>query len=269
MTHTHHLHKHPWYHSHLAWLQTSQHAPRHNYVLLGREGSRRFAGKLAPETTNLQHADLRYIDWTVGKNDFDDHSDSMDFRYADLRHSVFTGMDLRNADFRHADLRNANFRRCTFFGARFEMALVNDADFTGCNLGNVDLGGNDLLGAKGIATAEDEALLWRTIRTIILANEDSLNMAHWHQNMNHGATVPRVRDPNLCGTTHCLAGWAQVLSPSPLIRRMFAEVAGSRLLPRHAHLFYNVETDDILELLRKEEEQEALDCKYNHSSVKL
>ena len=59
-----------------------------------------------------------------------------------------------------------------------------------------------------------------------------LNMSDWH---GYG-WEPRKRGD--CGTTHCLAGWAQALSIAPEIRQMDALHAGRELLPNASHLFF-------------------------------
>jgi hypothetical protein len=57
--------------------------------------------------------------------------------------------------------------------------------------------------------------------------------------------------PGTCGTTHCLAGWAQALCTEPILRRMDPPQVGAMLMPRHAHLFHAT-NETVMELVRAE-----------------
>ena len=97
--------------------------------------------------------------------------------------------------------------------------------------------------AGGIATKAEEAATWAAVREAVCADRASLYMAGWH-----GDDWLPDAAPGGCGTTHCLAGWAQALSPDPEIRRLDPAVAGSRLLPRHAYLFFASDADALAAL---------------------
>ena len=61
-------------------------------------------------------------------------------------------------------------------------------------------------------------------------------MNSWHSNNWEFETIPDV--PGECGTTHCLAGWAQALSKDIAVRQLPASVAGIVLIPTASHMFY-------------------------------
>ena len=138
------------------------------------------------------------------------------------------GADLSGADLTYADLTRAD---------------LSGADLSGADLTGADLSGADLSGAVGIATEAEEAATWAAVREAVRADRASLRMAGWHGN----GWSPDA-DPGGCGTTHCLAGWAQALSEDPEIRRLAPAVAGSRLLPRHARLFLASDADALAAL---------------------
>ena len=73
-----------------------------------------------------------------------------------------------------------------------------------------------------------------------------LDMSQWHAPFQWDP-----EKPGTCGTTHCLAGWAQALSTDMEIRRASAIIAGLALIPRHAHLFFHG-TEEVLALIESE-----------------
>lgn len=149
------------------------------------------------------------------------------------------------ANLEGACLVRANLEWANLEGANLDGANLDGASLTGANLAGAYLEGANLDGATGIATAEEEAATWRAVCAAVVAAPGRLDMYAWHGPAWDPSAV------GACGTTHCLAGWAQALSADPVVRAMEAGVAGSRLLPRHAHLFYT-DTDDVLEICRKE-----------------
>lgn len=89
---------------------------------------------------------------------------------------------------------------------------------------------NNIWTWKGIPgpPIEDQRKLLSMIADKVRKNPDSLDMNDWHSD---------------CGTTSCLAGWAQILSGRPRSRDN-AYKDGVELIPIAAHLFY---TDDNVE----------------------
>ncbi|MBX3253949.1 MAG: hypothetical protein KF862_07385 [Chitinophagaceae bacterium] len=83
------------------------------------------------------------------------------------------------------------------------------------------------------AIVNEEALI-KDIAKNVLDRPGSLDMSQWH-----------------CGTSHCLAGWACVLSPeaAEVEHRYDTETAGDVFLPNYSHLFFE-DNDTVLEVLR-------------------
>ncbi|WP_334069806.1 hypothetical protein [Acinetobacter colistiniresistens] len=71
-------------------------------------------------------------------------------------------------------------------------------------------------------TLEQQIALLDQIREKILANPEHFNMSSWHSH---------------CGTSHCIAGWAQVLTTQETDSAK-AEDIGRELLPDFAKFFY-------------------------------
>ncbi|MEB8381463.1 hypothetical protein NYW84_10485 [Acinetobacter junii] len=71
-------------------------------------------------------------------------------------------------------------------------------------------------------TLEKQIELLDQIREKILENPEHFNMSSWHSH---------------CGTSHCIAGWAQVLTTQE-INSSTAEDVGRELLPDFANFFY-------------------------------
>jgi hypothetical protein len=156
---------------------------------------------------------------------------------ADLRRASLVGADLDGANLRGANLSEADLTRASLSGADLDGANLTGADLrgaflAGANLDGADLRGANLDGAIGIATAAEEAVTWAAVVAAVRAEPDRLDMQDWHGAGWDPAAV------GACGTTHCLAGWAQALSNDPEVRWMVPAIAGSRLLPRHARWFY-------------------------------
>jgi hypothetical protein len=139
-------------------------------------------------------------------------------------------------------------------GANLRGANLSDANLRGANLSGADLSGAYLSGAylsgaktdAPVATPEQAIANLDKVREIILDNQALLNMGHWHQNqtwVDHTCAEEAV-----CGTTHCLAGWLQVCSTDPLIRKLPAEVAGVLCAPVASNMFY-ADNDEALRWL--------------------
>ncbi len=114
--------------------------------------------------------------------------------------------------------------------------LVISSIASGVGLRGVDLSGVDLSGVIGIATEEEENALLSEIQVIVESMPERWRMSEWHSDNEWRNKTP-ADALNNCGTAHCLAGWAQTLSPDPAIRAMDPARAGAILLPRHVHMF--------------------------------
>ena len=99
-----------------------------------------------------------------------------------------------------------------------------------------------------LTTAASEIALLDQIRTQVVDQNGTLAMGDWHGD----ETKWDANQAGTCGTTHCLAGWAQALSTDPEIRRLDPEIAGRRLIPRTAHLFFST-NDRAMKFLRDRE----------------
>jgi len=102
------------------------------------------------------------------------------------------GNTLYEADLGGANLRGANLR-----GADLRGANLGDADLGEANLGGADLGGADLRGALQSLGLTVDPTLPQRILDQIRSDPASWDQEHWH---------------SVCGTKHCVAGWACELS---------------------------------------------------------
>jgi hypothetical protein len=82
---------------------------------------------------------------------------------------------------------------------------------------------------KGVKIGEPTEAEIEFLRSIPI---DRLRMEQWHG----GGWKPS--EPGDCGTTHCLAGWAQAKSGDLMIRKMEPSAAGRKLIPNLSYLFY-------------------------------
>jgi hypothetical protein len=133
-----------------------------------------------------------------------------------------------------AALEKAISEGANLTGANLTYANLIDANLTYANLTHADLTGADLTGADmpdGFASRESAVAMLDQIREMVVAHPETLDMAQWH-----------------CGTSHCLAGYAQAISEDPVIRRMHPSDAGIRLIWPASHMFYadNVAAFDFL-----------------------
>ena len=157
---------------------------------------------------------------------------------ADLSGADLSGADLRGANLRDAYLSDANLSDADLSGADLSDANLSDADLRGANLSGANLRGANLRGALiENVPAEKQIEALDKVREIILDNAARLNMVAWHENeewKNHTCAEEAI-----CGTTHCLAGWLQVCSTDPEIRKKKAEFAGFLTAPIAAPLFFS------------------------------
>jgi hypothetical protein len=121
-------------------------------------------------------------------------------RGADLSGAVLRDAVLRDAVLRDADLRDAVLRDADLSGAVLRDAVLRDADLSGAVLRDADLSGAVLRGAV-LRGADWLPRITNIHQSIYNAarQEGALDMASWHRN-------------GYCGTTHCRAGWAVVLT---------------------------------------------------------
>ena len=73
------------------------------------------------------------------------------------------------------------------------------------------------------------------IRDIVTSKSERLDMSTWH-GPTWDENKPACEETE-CGTTHCLAGWAQVLCENPVIRKLDSEIAGRIVIPAAAAMF--------------------------------
>jgi len=168
---------------------------------------------------------------------------------ADLRGAYLGGADLGGADLGGADLRGAYLR-----GADLRDAYLRGADLRGAYLRGAYLGG-----AKGLpipfASKEESTATLDRIREIVLAEPERLTMDKWHGSEWKASKVPEK--PGQCGTTHCLAGWAQALSTDVAVRKLDPQFAGMLLIPTATHMFFS-SNDAALRFLRDREYAKAV-----------
>lgn len=248
------------YHRHLAWLAHRGLEPRH-YPDDQYKNSPR---KLNPRSIyhvmqdrDLTNADLRFAEFS--QNDLR----RCNLSNADLRETTFTRTHLIYVTLFDADLRKSKFIDCDLNGTNFENADLRGASFNkGTSLAGCDLHRARLEDVEGIASEDEEALLWATIRDGILDRSLKLTMNTWHYGAYYEESLQawidtsgeRTREENLCKTAHCLAGWAQVFSKNHETWADDPGRAGGRLLPRHAHLFFKSD-GYVWQLLEEERNQ--------------
>ena len=110
-----------------------------------------------------------------------------------------------------------------------ETAVERGANLSGANLSDANL--SELVDPAVQIERLDK------VREIVLDDAARLDMGIWHHNDDWKERT--CAEETLCGTTHCLAGWLQVCSTDPSIRSMDAEIAGFKLAPIAAPLFFD------------------------------
>ena len=118
-----------------------------------------------------------------------------------------------------------------------EKAVEGGANLRDANLDGANLSGANLSGAYlENVPAEKQIEVLDKVREIILDNAARLDMSGWHG--DDGWKDRTCAEETLCGTTHCLAGWLQVCSTDPEIRKKDAEFAGFLCAPIAAPMFF-------------------------------
>ncbi len=152
----------------------------------------------------------------------------LDLSGADLRGAYLGGADFTNANLQSADLRGAFMRETIFTGADLRGATLNPDHMYGANLD-----GANLDGAKGVVSRAEAVATLDKVREAVLADETNLDMSSWH-----------------CGTSHCIAGWVQVVEGRRLNDR--AALDGIRYAWPAAHMFHATD-DEALQFLEDRE----------------
>ena len=127
------------------------------------------------------------------------------------------------------------------------VANLSDAYLSGANLSRADL--SDAYLSKIVPVAQQIERIDK-VREIILDNAERLNMRVWHEGDSWRDRT--CAEEAICGTTHCLAGWLQVCSTDPDIRRKDPEHAGFLCAPIAEPLFFS-ESAKVLTWLRDRE----------------
>jgi hypothetical protein len=172
---------------------------------------------------------------------------------ANLADANLAGANLADANLARAYLARANLARANLARAYLARANLARANLARANLARANLTRANLADANlAIKPAEKEQAVKNldTVAEIILENEERLQMNHWH-----GGTEWRDRtcaEEAVCGTTHCLAGWLQVCSTDPEIRKLDTQLAGTLLAPQAAKMFFR-EAPEVLDWLRNRE----------------
>ena len=186
---------------------------------------------------------------------------------ANLRDAYLRGAYLSDANLSDANLSGANLSDANLSGANLRGAYLRDANLSGANLRDAYLRGANLSDANLSGANLRDANLRELIdpavqieridkvREIVLDDAARLDMGIWHHNDDWKERT--CAEETLCGTTHCLAGWLQVCSTDPSIRSMDAELAGFKLAPIAAPLFFAGKTH-VLNWLRDRKYVEQL-----------
>ena len=121
-----------------------------------------------------------------------------------------------------------------------EQATAAKADLRGAYLGD---------GTTTIqeATPEQAIANLDKVREIIIDNKALLEMNHWHDDSSEWEKHTCAEEA-VCGTTHCLAGWLQVCSTDPVIRKMEPNIAGIICAPVASKMFFRG-ADEVLSWL--------------------
>lgn len=108
-----------------------------------------------------------------------------------------------------------------------------------------------------IATPEQSIENLDKVRTIILDNQNRLFMGHWHDDYSEWQAHTCAEEA-ACETTHCLAGWLQVCSTDPEVRKMEPQTAGFMCAPIACSMFFQSD-DRVLKWLENREYVKALE----------
>ena len=123
-----------------------------------------------------------------------------DLRGSNLRGSNLSDSDLRGSDLRGSNLSDSNLSDSDLSDSDLRGSNLSDSDLRGSNLRGSDLRGSNLRGSNLRDSDLPEIPVIANIHAAVLqaatATPDALNMSDWH----------------ICETTHCRAGWVNVLA---------------------------------------------------------
>ena len=142
-------------------------------------------------------------------------------RDVNLRDANLIGADLIGADLRDANLSGANLIGVNLSGADLSGANLSGADLIGADLRDVNLRDANLISAnlRG-ANLRDANLSGANLRDVNLRDAPScLRIENIHKKVYKAASKENALDlgswhknGNVCGTTHCRAGWVTNLA---------------------------------------------------------
>ena len=158
---------------------------------------------------------------------------------ADLRDAYLSGAYLRGANLSGADLSGADLSGANQIDANLRDAYLRDA-----NLSGADFDIPPVSREQAIKNLD-------VVAEIILDDpKKHLNMGDWHTTEEWQERT--CAEEATCGTTHCLAGWLQVCSTDPKVRKLAPSAAGFVQAPMAARMFY--ESDErVIEWLKNRE----------------
>jgi hypothetical protein len=174
-----------------------------------------------------------------------------------LEAAVKARADLAGANLADANLAGAYLAGADLAGAYLARANLADANLAGADLAGAYLAGANLADANfDIPPVDPEQAIKNldTVAEIILSDPRRLYMEHWH---GESSWMDRTcAEEATCGTTHCLAGWLQVCSTDPKVRKLAPNVAGFIQAPVAAKMFYE-SNERVIEWLSKREYADA------------
>lgn len=140
------------------------------------------------------------------------------FEFADLRGANLSGLNLRNVNFSGADLQDACFQHADLFQACLVDSDASRANFVGARM--------NLICARGAKFCNANMLYAQISRSYFCgADLRGAQLPSWvptitniHQKVYNAAREPGALEMKsfhsngYCGTTHCRAGWVNVLA---------------------------------------------------------
>jgi uncharacterized protein YjbI with pentapeptide repeats len=197
----------------------------------------------------LRNANLSWADLS-NANMSNANLSNADLSNADLSNANLSWANLRGAKLSEANLRGADLRGADLSRANLSNAKLRDANLRDADLGRADLSGANLSGTDGdqppCATPAQGIANLDKIRAILMDDRKRLKMSHWHGNPDWVSRT--CAEEVLCGTTHCMAGWLQVCTTEPALKKLEAQIAGILAAPVAAKMFYKSD-QEVMEWL--------------------
>lgn len=133
-----------------------------------------------------------------------------DLTRASLTKANLSETDLTGASLYKTDLSSANLTKANLSGADLSCANLTGADLIGANLYLTNLNGIDLTTVNSIdyfefSSQDKEMSLANSILDVLSLPQNNLEMELWHT----------------CDTSHCIAGWLELLHEIPLHLTVF------------------------------------------------